>query len=362
MNNNLEKNLSHGGNVWKAAEELGVKVHDIIDFSASINPLGPPTYAIEAIQNYLRLTEHYPEPSGKEFKLTLKKHLEIDPNNIVLGNGSMELIYLISRLFYKRRILTLAPSFSAYGKGINNPQIIRIPLDNNKNFKLPIGDLISNIQQNDLIFIANPNNPTGNVFKREDLLHILQTAAKLQAILVIDEAFMDFVTEQNESLKDLVYKYDNLIILRSITKFFALPGLRLGYAIASEEIISLMEDILPPWRVNTLALAAGKASIEDYEYIEKSHKLIKQEKEYLQTQLENLKELKVYPSTANFLLIEILNSNITANSLQQHIKNNSILIRDCSSFPGLSPYYFRIAVKSRIYNEKLIEQMRCIFK
>ncbi len=348
---------AHGGDRWAAEAKWGIAADQFLDFSASINPLGPSAFALQAIQDNLHRLAYYPEPSGIALKRALAEYLRIDEQYIVLANGSSELIYLCARMYASNRVIVLAPSFSEYGRGAENPCIIRINL-NLGEIALPLQEIAGNLEAGDLLFITNPNNPTGNLFHREELLQLLQLVNARQAKLVLDETLIDFVGNIPASLREFSSQEPNLIILGSLTKFFALPGLRIGYALSSRENIQRMERLLPPWRMNTLALAAGTAAIQDREYIDKTISLISGERDFITGELNKIKGLAVYPSQANYILINVQGRGITARELQAKLGPEGILIRDCSDFYNLSPYHFRLAVRSREENQILIRTLR----
>ncbi len=348
----------HGGNLQAAYLRWGRTPAEYLDFSASINPLGPSARVQECIKSKLSLIGQYPEPEGEGLTRNLAQYLGIDNTNLVLGNGAAELIYLIGRMFCQERILLLAPCFAEYGAGIDKPVLKRIGLNPEDSFQLPIEELSKNISSRDLLFIANPNNPTGNLFDKEDLLIILQKARENEAMLIVDEAFIDFVGDDTHSLRFLACSAHNLIVIGSMTKFFALPGLRLGYAVARSETIARMEYYLPPWRINNLALVAGHACIEDKEYISKTLKLVKKERESLSRGLQGIGGFKVYPGQANYLLVCIEDRAITAQALQEKLGPEGIMIRTADSFHNLSPFHFRLAVRSQEDNNILINVMK----
>ena len=355
---NIGGKLTHGGDVWAAANKWGISPETFLDYSANINPLGPCFESIAAIQRSLKLLIHYPEPTGKELKKTLGQYLHIDIENLVLGNGGAEIIYLLGRMFYQKRVLRLAPTFSEYGEGIENPYIYEVNLKAEEQFQLPTREIITQMREDDLIFIGNPNNPTGNLFPREEIIKIINQADKMNAIVVVDEAFIDFVGDDSCSLRDLAAANEHLIVIGSLTKFFAIPALRLGYAVAAEDKIQKMEQLLPTWRINTLAQAAALASIKNQEYINDTIQLIKEERPVLNTGLNKIKGLKVYPSATNFILIDGEGGGVTAEEMQERLGPEGILIRKCNSFNNLSPYYFRLAVKKRHDNQRLLETLQ----
>lgn len=348
----------HGGNVWKAAQRWGLPIDQILDFSANINPLGPSLKAREAITASLEQLIHYPEPTGDSCKASLADYLGMDGRNLVLGNGASELIYLLGRMFYKRRLLLLAPSFAEYGEGIKDPQVVRIPLQADRQFEFPLKQTIETLKADDVIFIGNPNNPTGNCFKNRDLQELALRAQQIGATMVVDEAFLDFTGDASLSLRHNVEQNHALIVLGSLTKFFAIPGLRLGYAAAAAGHIEQMEFLLPTWRINTPALAAGRVSLTDRDYIDRTVNVVNEERQFLWEQLQTLPYLKVFPAVSNFLLIDGRVSGLTAAQWQQRLGPHGILIRDCSNFENLSPYFFRIAVKRRDQNLRLLKALR----
>lgn len=350
------QNSVHGGDRWAAQVKWGIEADQFLDFSASINPLGPSVNCLQTIRDHLQQLAYYPEPSGLVLKSALAEYLHIDRKNIVAANGSAELIYLCTRIYGGKRVIVLAPGFSEYGQGIENPCIIRINL-NFKEIALPLQEIDGVLEAGDLLFIANPNNPTGSLFLREELLQVLELVNARQAKLVLDEAFIDFIRDPNASLRD-ISDQENLIILGSMTKFFAIPGLRIGYALSSRENIIKMEHLLPPWRMNTLALLAGVSALQDHDYIEKTHQLIAEERDFISSELSKIEGLVVYPSQTNFVLVDAGGRGITAEQLQAKLGPEGILIRNCSDFYNLSPYHLRLAVRSRPENQILLQTLR----
>ncbi len=349
---------SHGGNIREAAVKYQLTPEKIIDFSASINPLGPSPLAVQAIEENLAMLQHYPQVDGAALKQALSRYLQLKEENIVLGNGSTELIYLVTRMFYCGRIVLVSPCFSEYGMGVESPFLVRVKLDEAGGFALPLSELTHNLHKGDIIFIGNPNNPTGNLFNRNDLLELAACASLNDALLVVDEAFFDFVGDAEKSMRFLAAEHRNLIVLGSMTKFFALPALRIGYAVASRETVGKMESLLPPWNVNSLALAAGEASLQDRDYIERTLRLVKEQRSLLTDGLRQIKGLKVYPGQANFVLVSSRETGMTASELQARLGPRGIIIRDCSNFYHLSDCHFRVAVRSGEENVSLLRIIR----
>lgn len=344
----------HGGNIWRAAARWGLRADQILDFSANINPLGPSSRALQTVREQLDMIRHYPEPGGESLLAALALYLGMEADHVVLGNGGSELIYLLGRMFYRGRVLVLAPGFSEYGAGLVDPCIHRIFLDKNQNFALPTSRVIAALREGDLVFIGNPNNPTGNIFDREGLLAVVRAARAREATVVIDEAFLDFTGDSGLSLRQQVDDCRNLVVVSSLTKFFAIPGLRLGYAVAHPELINKMEALLPTWRINSLALTAARASIDDQIYLKQTVVTVRQEREFLQKRISLIPGLKVYPGAGNFILVDGEKSGVKARELQELLGPRGILIRSCDNFANLSPYFFRLAVRNHEENLQLL--------
>lgn len=348
----------HGGNIWAASRKWGQSPEAFLDFSANINPLGPSKRSLNAIKESLGLLEHYPEPSCQELKQQLGDYLGIEPGNIVLGNGGSELIYLLARIFGQHRIVRLAPTFTEYGEGIEQPHIVDVPLAAENGFRLPLRELIAVIERGDLVFLGNPNNPTGNLFAPAELEEIVRRASAVEAQVVIDEAFIDFTGDRSNSMRDLARNTPELVVLGSLTKFFAIPALRLGYAVAAGGHVQHMERLLPAWRINTLAQAAAIAGLQDVEYIRQTVQVIDTERKFLIHGLEQIGGLTIHPSAANFLLVDGSRTGVEAHALQAKLGPEGILIRLCDNFSNLSPFHFRLAVRNRHDNERLLHILK----
>lgn len=345
-------NNEHGGDIWQAQQIFGREAGEFIDFSANINPLGPSPQAIRAICESLPLIRHYPEPQSTTLRNKLACINNIGEENLILGNGVAELIYTLGRVLKFRRILMPMPSFSEYTKGFKGP-LKSIPLEESREFVLDIAGFTQQIKANDLVIICNPNNPTGNLMTREDLLTILDYINDSESWFVVDEAFMDFV-DSPQTLIGYLRGNPRLIVLRSLTKFYAIPGLRLGYLAAAPEIVNKLYEALPPWRVNSLAQVAAMAGLADYNYHIETRDLIKSQKESLFQSLKNIPGLYPYYPQANFILVRC---DYNVPDLQAYLGKNGILIRNCANFPGLGDNYFRVAVRTEEENRVLIKHL-----
>lgn len=350
------KDLGHGANVSVVAQKHKINPKDIIDFSSNINPK-----VIPGLEKYILegLTEcsSYPDINYVNLRNNISDYINIDPSFIIPGNGATEIIYLMMKSIGKR-LAILNPTFSEYERSarLNNLEVINLDLDKNNNFEIDINSIKENINKFDSLFICNPNNPNGKVKDLEELLEIMVSNNKL---LIVDETFMEFVElEEKYSLIKYVDKYDNLFILKAVTKFFGLPGLRLGYGVTSNK--NIIENIYKhkePWTINSFADNLSNYIFKDKDYIKSSKEYYVKEREYMLNALKEINSIKVYDTDTNFVLIKLKQntSNEMKNSL---LEEGKILIRDASNFIGLDDSFIRVAIKSHEENEKLIKYMK----
>ncbi|MBI1921403.1 MAG: threonine-phosphate decarboxylase [Geobacter sp.] len=357
----MNHNSNHGGNIFAMARNLGLRPEDILDFSASINPLGPPPTALEAIRSVCDNLVHYPDSDATELRHALARYHGIAPENICAANGSTELIYLLPRLARGRRALVVAPPFSEYARALVREgwEFDYFLLSSKEDFVLSASRLELELRKGyDLLFLCNPGNPTGRLLPISEIKEIVACCSETGTFLALDEAFIDF--REEESAKHFICSAGNGIVLRSMTKFFAIPGLRLGYAIGSQEIIADLAAMREPWSVNTLAQAAGVAALADSDYTVRTRQYVARERECLAAGLLEIPGLKPYQSDANYLLIEIL-AGPDATQLQSQLLEDHILVRDCSNFHGLNDRFFRVAVRTTEENGRLLQALRRIY-
>jgi threonine-phosphate decarboxylase len=348
----------HGGNVFAIARSLGVPPEQILDFSASINPLGMAPGVRGAIVAGLDQLLHYPDKNASALKESLAAYHGIAAGGIAVANGSTELIHLMPRLVGAKKGLVVAPAFAEYAMALERGgwQIDYFTLKSGERFALSLPALREKLEEGyDLLFICNPANPSGTLTPRHEIEQIVELCRDSGTYLVLDEAFMDFC--EAESAKHLIRETPRAVLLRSMTKFFALPGLRLGYAIGAAETVEAIASLQDPWSVNTAAQLAGIASLGDPGYCERTRSYVETERERLAAGLGTLPFLRVFPSRANYILAEIV-SGFGAAELRARLLAKGILIRDCSNFYGLDGCFFRVAVKLREENELLLERLR----
>ncbi|MDA8175180.1 MAG: threonine-phosphate decarboxylase CobD [Nitrospiraceae bacterium] len=339
----------HGGRFFKAVRESGAP--EITDFSASINPLGISKKALKAAKAALALAVNYPDPAGEGFIDKLAAHFQIPPDCIIPANGSTELIYLAPRALRPGAALLHAPAFSEYERACNAAGT-KVSVINGLAFgRKKFLNTITKIKP-EMIFLCNPNNPTGGLIATDDILDIATLARKMRSVLVLDEAFIDFCPGKSALPETARNPY--LIVLRSLTKFHALAGLRIGFAACHPALKKRLLAFKEPWTVNVVAQAAAIASLADLRYREKTLGLIAREKRYIEGRLEKA-SVWHFPSAANFYLARIKRHS-------EFIKTafiKGVLIRDCSNFRGLAPTdetgYIRFAVKRRKENRMLMD-------
>ncbi len=352
----------HGGEVWDVANAAGVKVQDLLDFSSSINPLGPSPLALKAIANDFPNLSLYPDSNSTRLRKAIAKHFgNIGEGNIIVGNGSTELIYLFAEVFLKKGDtgLVAAPSFGEYACAITKNGGKTKYINVNQDFQIDSKTFNLEIENAKAIFLCNPNNPTSMLIPGEVLRKIVETALEREIVVFLDEDFIEFVQEANHhSLVGSLEKYPNVFVLRTFTKFYGLTGLRVGYGIADEKTIDVLSKVKMPWNVNSLAQAAAIAALADNEHSRRTLEVVKVEKEFLASELTKIEGFKVFPADTNFIFIDVRNSGVSATQLREKMIGQGILLRDCSSFTGLDGFYIRIAVRTHEDNEKLLNALK----
>ena len=352
------KDLGHGANVDNMAKKFGKNENDIIDFSSNVNPhiisdLGK--YVLEGLEK----SRSYPDINYTNLRNNISDYIKVDSELIIPGNGATEIIYLLMKSI-KRRLAILNPTFSEYGRGakLNNLEIIDFHLKEENNFSIDLDEIQKNMDKFDSLFVCNPNNPNGKV---KDLNELLDLMIENDKLLIVDETFMEFVGEEEKySLINKIKQTPNLFILKAVTKFFGMPGLRLGYGVTSnKQIIKNIYEYKEPWTINSFAENLSNYLFKDKEYINGSKNYYINERKFMLEELRKISRLKVYDTDTNFVLIKL--DDDEANSLKLELfEKYNILIRDASNFIGLDKSYIRVAIKSHNDNKVLIESLRKI--
>jgi threonine-phosphate decarboxylase len=348
----------HGGDIYAWAKKARIDPTEIIDFSASINPLGPPECARQAFQRSCTEVLRYPDPYAEQLKEALAKHHDMKPAEILIGNGSTQLIYLLCFALRPRKALVVGPAFSEHANALilAGAKVSFLSLTADLDFKFSTEDFMAAWEKApQLAFLTTPNSVTGQFIPRTEIEKIARFALLKRRFLVIDEAFIDFV--ERESVKQLVRNNPYLIVLRSLTKYYALPGLRLGYLLAHSQRAAQLAAYLEPWSVNGPAQTVARACLADRNFGLKTERWLYRERNFLTRALIGIKGLEPYPSSTNFLLVRIANGG-SVLELRSFLLRRKILIRACNSFAGLGSDHFRVAVRRRNDNRLLLAALR----
>ncbi len=343
----------HGGNIHQLSR---LNQHTtIVDFSANINPLGPPHWLRSTLSRSVTSSLHYPDPECYHLISAISDHCEINKEKIIPANGSTELLYLLPQLLSPKRAIIPVPAYIDYARvmELHNIEIIKVPLSPSKNFVLDVDELATIIEDQDLVVIGSPNNPTGAIIAQKSLLKLAESFPNTW--FVIDEAFIDFLDDR----PSVAGQSDNIITLNSLTKFYALPGLRLGYGTFPQTQAQGIRKYLPPWSVNTFAQNVGIKLFADIQYRRRSLQYNRELREDLADKLSHFNELHVFPSEVNYFLVKI-NSSLSATQLSQKLLQKGIAIRICENYDNLDDKYFRIAVRTAEENDLLIKSLGSI--
>lgn len=361
MKESSENMFAHGGNLQKLASVAACSVDTLLDFSASINPLGPPEYLRAVMSSTISSLLHYPDPTCGDLCAAVSKKLQVAAEQVVVGNGSTEIIYALPRALKVGRALLPAPCYIGYEEAIAAAglQVAYFSLAAEEGFVVNWHSLGENLTGGEMVFLGHPNNPSGTLLD----LGALEVALRAypDTWFVVDEAFVDFV-EGGRSAVGLTAKWRNCIVLRSMTKFYAIPGLRLGFAVAHPEVAAGIRAHLPPWSVNTLAQQFGVKVLADQEYAAATLALVAELRSDLVRQLQEIPGIHVFDGRANYLLIKLTPSllNGEAAELARRLLGSGIAIRVCANFAGLDGSYARLAVRTADENERLLSALRGI--
>lgn len=345
--------IKHGGDIYTKNT-----IKNLIDFSANINPLGMPKGISNAIIENIDQYMCYPDCQCTDLRNAIANLLNINPNMITCGNGAADIIYRIALALRPKKALILAPTFSEYEDALKlvDTEINYYYLHEENNFEIQ-SDITEFITKDlDIIFLCNPNNPTGIPYCKHEMMKIIQKCKSEDVILVVDECFSDFLMdEENYSVVSEISKYDNLIILKAFTKMYAMAGIRLGYMLCSNENFNFaISNMLQPWSVSTVASKCGIAATKEKDFVIKTREYISNNRKYL---IDNLRELgyKVFDSKVNYILFK---SNDT--EINKKLEKYGILIRSCSNYVNLGKNFFRIAVRSTDDNKRIIECLKLV--
>lgn len=361
--------MRHGGNVYQAARLLCRDASDLCDFSASINPLGVPPAARCVLQSAINKVQHYPDPEGLALVQAIAERHRVAPGNVLLGNGTVELIYAIPVALKVRRGLIIGPTFSEYERALqlSNARVASVLAYPANDYRPPVREVSERVNPShaagpgkrrppvDAVFLCNPNSPTGQSVSRNSVYRLLKSVKRQRGCLIVDETFVEFCEEK--SVIRRAVRDDSLVVLRSFTKFYGIPGLRIGYAVGTEKRLRAIRNRLPPWSVNTLAQEAALACLQDVRYRQRTLRFFEKERPVFRRALERIPGFRVYPSAANFFLVELTGS-LTSRQVQGTLMEHGFLVRDCSNYPGLHERMLRLAVRTSTENARLVKHVQ----
>ncbi len=355
----------HGSDLEKIEEIYHIKKEEITSFSANVNPLGISPLMKDKLAQNIDVVTSYPDREYTALRKAIASYVNADYESILVGNGATELISLFIGLHHPKKAVLIAPTYSEYEREITlSGGICEFHfLKEEDQFTLHLDQLKTQLAQNaDLLIICNPNNPTSTALSSEMMTEILSYCKEHQIFVVVDETYVEFSDDMEHITSvPLTKQFDNLVVLRGISKFFASPGLRLGYSICgNQELLSYIKKEKNPWTINSLASLAGEVMFSDSDYIKKTKELISSERKLACERLSTMKNVTYFEPKANFILCKIVREDMTASDLFDHCIRKGLMIRDCVTFEGLSPYYFRFCLMSPEKNKALLDTIESV--
>ena len=357
-----QKEHFHGSDLEKIEEIYGIRKEDIISFSANVNPLGISFRLKETLTEHIDAITSYPDREYTSLRKCIAEYVHSDIRNIVVGNGSTELISLFIQITHPKKALIVGPTYSEYEREVamEGGRSHYFSLTEASEFQLNTSALTEELSNDvDLLILCNPNNPTSSVIKREQMREILDYCKRKSITVLVDETYVEFAENPDEvTAIPLTEYYNNIIILRGISKFFAAPGLRLGYAVCgNHDLLKEINQKKNPWTINSLAAIAGEIMFRDQKYIKETRQLISTERTRVCQALDASPNYKAFQSHSNFVLVKILNDDFTSEDVFDAAIQQKLMIRDCSTFPFLSNKYFRLCFMLPEQNDALLRML-----
>jgi threonine-phosphate decarboxylase len=335
----------------------GANTEGLIDFSVSINPLGPPPSLFDAYHRAAATITAYPEPYAETLTAAIAGHLGVAPQNVLAGSGSTQLFYLIARVLRPSRPAVVIPTFSEIANSLLSMSLAPIPiaLRRERGFQFDLSDMLAAVDKGaGALYFGRPNSPTGSRMEFADVSAVAQRCASSGCWCVIDEAFLDFADDPRSAVA-LITEYERLIVLRSMTKLYAIPGLRLGYLVAAQRVAAQLARALEPWSVSGPAAAVGLECLaQPKSWSDQIRESLRCEREYVEQELGKIPAIEVFASTCNFIMFAV---RAGSRPLTQHLGESGIVVRDLTMLPGAGPGLYRIGVRSRPDNDRLIEAL-----
>jgi threonine-phosphate decarboxylase len=347
---------THGGNIYEAARRYDIAEKRILDFSSNANPLGPSSAATRAAKRALALMGRYPDPETAGLRKAVARYFGLKSDHAVCGAGASGLLHLIPRVFRPKKVLIPVPTFTEYAASVRDAggEAVPLLLKEHNGFRVDPIEMSFALKGMDMAILCNPNNPTGMLIPKAEMLEIARYALDQGVRLIVDESFMDYA-ESESIVKDAV-QTPHIICVRSFDAFFGLPGIRAGYAVANEATAAVIREGQEPWTLNIPAEQAAIAALNDWGYIKRTRRLVQGERDRLLSALRILPGVETFPCSANFILFKL--TSFDGFTLIQKLGERGMFVRECSSFPGLDSRYIRIAVRTRRENIRLIKALR----
>lgn len=354
------KDHFHGSDLEKIQQIYGIDKSDIVSFSANVNPLGISPRLREHLSKHIDCITTYPDREYTTLRRCMAAYANTEPEHIIVGNGSTELISLFIQIEHPKKAMILGPTYSEYEREISlgGGTTLYYPLKEQDEFQLNTEHFISKLDDSlDLLILCNPNNPTSSCISLKDMRTILDICKEYGIYVMVDETYIEFVEDvSHTSAVGLTAYYNNIIILRGTSKFFAAPGLRLGYAITgNEDLLRNMNQRKNPWTINSLAVTAGELMFQDEAYIQQTRELIRGERQRCYDLLAASDRFHPYKPTANFMLVRIMDEDLNSGILFERAIQKGMMIRDCSTFPFLNQQYIRFCFMNPADNSRLMD-------
>ena len=357
------KPVFHGSDIEKICSYYGLKKEDIVKFGANVNPLGLSPKASAAIAAHVDIFSSYLDREYTTLRNTISEYCNIPADFILPGNGSSELISLLIQEKAPKHTLILGPTYSEYSRELSFSGSTQeyYHLQESKDFEPDIPDLCKKLEQGyDFLILCNPNNPTSSAISQKDLRQLISFCAEKNIFVMIDETYVEFAPDINAiTAVPLTREFTNLMVLRGVSKFFAAPGMRLGYGITGNmDFLSKMREKQTPWSLNSMGAFAGEIMLQDEDYIRQTRELILSERTRMIKELKSVPTYKVYPAYANFILLKILKPGLTSYDVFEACIRQGLIIRDCSSFQCLDGEFVRFCIMMPEDNSRLVEVLK----
>ena len=357
------KPVFHGSDIEKISEYYHIDQNSITNFAGNVNPLGLSPSVKEAVAAHVDLFSSYPDRDYKSLRNTIAEYCDVPADFILPGNGSSELISLLIETRAPKRTLILGPTYSEYSRELSFSGSTQeyYHLQEKRNFCLDVDDLCKTLENDyDFLILCNPNNPTSSAIPQDDLRKLASFCDKHDIFVMIDETYVEFAPDINEiTAVPLTQEFTNLMVLRGISKFYAAPGMRLGYGITGNmDFLAKMREKQTPWSLNSLGAYAGELMFKDQEYIQKTRNLILSERDKLYKELKEIPTYKVYPAYANFILLKIQKPGLTSSDAFEACIKEGLMIRDCASFQCLEGEFIRFCIMMPEDNARLLNVLK----